>query len=186
MVYLPLPSDTGTQPSYPEAYNKILSSHRRAPLSSASSVIILVAPNVDALCASRMLATLFKQDDIAYRIIPVCGPDEIDEQKELLRNNPDLHTLILINMGNQYDLTSPDWFGEFDMKVTIHVIDSSRPRSLSNLFLGGENGERVLIWDDGDAEKLVEERRSWEVIQYEPEPSSDEGDSDEDSIEGGI
>jgi len=90
MVYLPLPSYAGTQSSYLEAYNKILSSHRRSPLSSASSVIILVAPNVDALCASRMLATLFKQDDIAYRIIPVCGPDEIDEQKELLRNNPDV------------------------------------------------------------------------------------------------
>jgi len=51
------------------------------------------------------------------------------------------------------------------MKVTIHVIDSSRPRSLSNLFMGGENGERILIWDDGDADKLEEEKRSWEVIQ---------------------
>lgn len=32
---------------------------------------MLVAPDVDALCASRILATLFKQDDVIHRIIPI-------------------------------------------------------------------------------------------------------------------
>ncbi|KDR81482.1 hypothetical protein GALMADRAFT_89457 [Galerina marginata CBS 339.88] len=181
MVYLPLPSLAGTHPSYQEAYNRILSSHRRSPLASASSVILLVAPNVDALCASRMLATLFKHDDIAYRIIPVSGRDDVDDLREVLITNPDLHTLILVNMGNYYDLPTPEWFGDFDLKVTVHVIDSSRPQSLVNLFMGGENGERILTWDDGEAEKLSEERKAWEIIQYEPDPHPDDDNSDEGS-----
>lgn len=76
-----------------------------------------------------------------------------------------LHTLILINLGGTFDLSAPDWFGELDLKVAIHVIDSTRPRGLDNLFLGGDNGARILVWDDGDAEKLVEEKKSWEIIQ---------------------
>lgn len=78
MGYLPPPHLAKDRPSYLEAYNKIISTHRRSPLTSASSVILLVAPNVDALCASRMLATLFKHDDVAYRIIPVSGQSELE------------------------------------------------------------------------------------------------------------
>lgn len=83
-----------------------------------------------------------------------------------------LHTLILINMGIRYDLPTTDWFGDLDPKVTIHVIDSARPQSLVNLFMGGESGERVLVWDDGDADKMEEERKSWEVIEVHPAPNS--------------
>ena len=87
MVYLPLPQLAGNRRSYLEAYNEILSSHRRSPLSSASSVIMLVTPNVDALCASRMFASLFKHDDVIYRIIPVSGLNEFEEIKDELREN---------------------------------------------------------------------------------------------------
>lgn len=76
-----------------------------------------------------------------------------------------LHTLILINLGSNLDLADVDWFGEFDFRVSIHIIDSSRPMALPNLFLGGENGSRMLVWDDGHAEKLVEEKKSWEIIE---------------------
>lgn len=90
MVYLPPPQFAGNKPSYLQAYNKILSEHRRSPLSSASSVIVLVAPNVDALSAARMLATLFKQDDVAYRIIPIVGRDGVQGVRDELKTNPDV------------------------------------------------------------------------------------------------
>lgn len=182
MVYIPHPSLAGDRSSYLEAYNSILKAHRRAPLASASSVNILVAPNVDSLCAARMLATLFKQDDIAYRIVPLSGPNEFQDFAQELKKNPDvcpssrfflhepllspvpqLHTLILINMGGSVDLSDDEWLGDFDYKVNIHVIDSNRPLDLNNLFLGGESGSRILIWDDGDADKLIEEKKSWEI-----------------------
>ena len=80
----------------------------------------------------------------------------------------------------------------------MHVIDSGRPQNLSSLFGEGEGGERIVIWDDGGAEHLDEERTAWEALnvsvrqpmtlrfvtvfplQNDPEPSSDE-DSDDDS-----
>lgn len=94
MVYLPPPPfETPARPGYERAYNEILSTHRRSPLSSASSVIVLVAPDVDALCAARMLADLFKQDDIMHRIIPVPGMNELERIRDDLITNAEVRTL---------------------------------------------------------------------------------------------
>jgi cell division control protein 45 len=59
-----------TQADYANAYQSIVSRHRAA---SASSILIAVAPDVDALCAASMLATLLSQDNITHRITPVAG-----------------------------------------------------------------------------------------------------------------
>lgn len=67
-------------------------------------------------------------------------------------------------MGAILDLPSAEWFGEYDIQVAVHIIDSSRPQNLSTLFGGGENGDRIIIWDDGGAEDLDEERKAWEAI----------------------
>ena len=64
-----------------------------------------------------------------------------------------LRTLVLLNMGSILDLPSVDWFGDFDNKPTIHVIDSLRPQNLSSLFDVGDEA-RVVVWDDGGADSL--------------------------------
>ena len=113
-------------------------------------------------------------------------------------------------MGAILDLPSPEWFGDYDPQVTVHIIDSSRPQNLATLFGAGENGDRIIIWDDGGAEKLEQEKTAFEEImvgglhfvfcfgfvgfngmfanryiglQLYPEPDSDE-DSDERSDGG--
>jgi cell division control protein 45 len=63
------------------------------------------------------------------------------------------------------DLAKSEWFGSLDLKVTIHVIDSSRPISLANLFMRGDHGNRVVIWDDDDSSKLIEEKKAWETLE---------------------
>ncbi|KIK77725.1 hypothetical protein PAXRUDRAFT_36749 [Paxillus rubicundulus Ve08.2h10] len=182
MVYLPPPHlASASRPSYGEAYTNILVAHRRSPPTSASSVILLVAPDVDALCAAKMLAELLQQDDVMHRIIPVSGVAELESMKEELATYTQLHTLILVNMGAILDLPSSTWFGEFSDKLTVHVIDSTRPQNLGSLFGGGEIGDRIVIWDDGEVENMEEERKAWEALEYEPEPDSDEVDSDFDS-----
>ncbi|KAI4525803.1 CDC45-like protein [Schizophyllum commune Loenen D] len=175
MVYLPPPqfASAGEQ-SYAEAYQDILNSFRSAPLNAASSVIMLVAPDVDALCAARMLSDLFKQDDVIFRIIPVSGISELERIKEDLRDYTDLRSLLLINMGAILDLPSDEWFGYFDLRVKVHVIDSQRPQNLSSLFGGGENGERIVIWGDVKYDSMEPEREAWEGLTYNPEPDSDE------------
>ncbi|KAJ7724088.1 CDC45-like protein [Mycena maculata] len=185
MVYLPPPQlATASRPSYAEAYSNILKAHRQSPLTSAASVIILVAPDVDALCAARMLADLFKQDDVMYRVIPVSGVTELERIRDELVMVSELHTLILLNMGAILDLPSDEWFGGFSTKMSVHVIDSARPQNLSSLFGGGEAGDRIVVWDDGSAEGLLEERKAWEALTYEPLPDSDDENSDSDSEEG--
>ena len=67
-------------------------------------------------------------------------------------------------MGAILDLPSPEWFGEFEQDLRVHVIDSSRPQNLSSLFGEGDTGERVVIWDDGGAEHMQEEKKAWEVL----------------------
>ncbi|KAK7049250.1 DNA replication initiation factor cdc45 [Paramarasmius palmivorus] len=140
---------------------------------------MLVAPDVDAICAARMLASLFKQDDVIYRIIPVSGIAELEKTRDELLGYTELHSLLLINMGGILDLPSEEWFGDFPLKMTVHVIDSARPQNLSSLFGGGENGERIIVWDDGGVEKLSEERKAWEALTFEPEPDSDDEDEDD-------
>lgn len=192
MVFIPPPHlATPSRPSYAETYTQILTNHRRSPLTSASSVIILVAPDVDALCAARMLADLFKQDDVMHRIVPVSGTSELETVRDELLAYTEvcfrysyiprlsacintfsckLHTLILLNMGSVLDLSSPEWFGEFNLKLNIHVIDSSRPQNLGSLFGASESAQRIIFWDDGSAEDLVEQRKSYEIMQVRSLP----------------
>jgi cell division control protein 45 len=108
-----------------------------------------------------------------------------------------LHTLILLNIGGLLDLTHEEWFGSFDQNLSVHVIDSLRPLNLECLFLDGEQGEKIVVWDDGSAEKLKEEAKSWEYLavsfiiflhfftrtnnyKYNPAPDSDEEISEDD------
>ena len=86
---------SASRPSYAEAYNNILASHRRSPLTSASSVIILVAPDVDGLCAARMLADLFKQDDVMHRIVPVSGIAELERVRDELASYVEVRGALL-------------------------------------------------------------------------------------------
>ena len=67
-------------------------------------------------------------------------------------------------MGGIIDIPSSEWFGDFDTTVAIHIIDSARPMNLGSLFGGGENGERIMVWDDGHATYLEEERKAWETL----------------------
>lgn len=77
---------------------------------------------------------------------------------------PQLNTLILLNMGSILDLPSPEWFGEFHDRLTVHVIDSLRPQNLASLFDAGDEAQRVVVWDDGNADVMKEEREAWEQL----------------------
>ncbi len=153
--------------------------------------MIIVAPDVDALCAARMLETLLRQDNITHRIRPVAGLTALVDVKNELLNYHDvskslhsfgcsvltilylqLHTLILINIGAFLELPSDEWFGTFPEHLKIHVIDSQRPLNLSSLF-GGGPAERIIVWDDGGIEKLKQEREAWLALEVSRSPHLD-------------
>jgi cell division control protein 45 len=98
MVYIPPPQiANGTRPSYAETYSRIVSTFRSSPLTSASSIIILVAPDVDALCAARMLSDLFNQDDVIHRIIPVSGFSELEAVRGELSKYAEVRLTCMIS-----------------------------------------------------------------------------------------
>jgi hypothetical protein len=67
-------------------------------------------------------------------------------------------------MGAILELPSAEWFGDFNENLTVHVIDSGRPQNLSSLFGGEPEADRVVIWDDGGADDLEEEKKAWEAL----------------------
>ncbi|KAF8078083.1 CDC45-like protein [Lyophyllum atratum] len=181
MGFIPPPHlANGAQPSYAETYSHILAEFRSSPLVSASSVLILVAADVDALCAARMLSNLFRQDDVIHRIVPIPGFRELEAAREDIIENVEVHTLILLNLGGMVDLSTDSWFGNANPRLTIHLVDSLRPIHLGNYFLA----DRVIVWDDGQAKNLQEVGRSFELITFEPDYESDPDASDLDSEDG--
>lgn len=43
--------------------------------------MVFVGTDLDGLLASKILACLFKQDDVPYRLIPVGGYEELESKK---------------------------------------------------------------------------------------------------------
>ncbi|KAG8965065.1 hypothetical protein FRC05_003380 [Tulasnella sp. 425] len=184
MVYI-LPKNT-TRPDYTYAkeYHRILKARRTTP---ESSIVMLVPPDLDALCAAHILTTLFGRDDANLRTIPVSGFKNLQDVKDSLLDEKDqLRTIILLNIGALLDIGGDEWFQDFPSRVTIHIIDSSRPVDLHNLFgrAGSteEGGPRVVVWDDGHADKLTKERLAFDAEEFGFDSSSDE-DLDEEEEE---
>lgn len=188
MVYILPKNPHRPRLTYNQAYEDILRSRRLAP---GSQVILIVPPELDALCAANILETLFVRDDVPYRVIPVAGFHSLQHERDGLLKTAhvsssssvclpecsrtvlqEIHTIIMLNVGSLLNIADQEWFGEFPARVTIHVIDSARPVELRNLFAelepSGEGdeesiGPRVVFWDDGHADKLTEERVAFDA-----------------------
>jgi cell division control protein 45 len=97
----PAPDLRSSELTYTHAYNSIVSRVHRASGSGSGGVVILagvdvVSPaviffpsgdaddvcNQDGLLAARILSTLFKQDDVPYRLVPVGGYSELEAKRD--------------------------------------------------------------------------------------------------------
>ncbi|GAA5907345.1 DNA replication initiation factor CDC45 [Sporobolomyces salmoneus] len=134
---------------YPSAYDLILDRTRGH---NSCSTYLLVAPEVDALCAARLLSSLLKTDDVQHLTIPVGSWAELDVEARKLRELPDgdVRNLIMIGFGASADLyalfapLTDDGLHDdeeeestslqFSPECMIHVIDAHRPINLRNLF----------------------------------------------------
>ncbi|GAA5917565.1 hypothetical protein JCM6882_001979, partial [Rhodosporidiobolus microsporus] len=125
--------------SYSTAYAHILSRARGSP---ACTTYLFVSPDVDGLCAARLLSALLKTDDVAHQTVPVGSWVDLMREGAQLKSE-DVRNLILLNLGATADLYAI--FGpsdpstgqpglDFPQTCMIHVIDSHRPVALSNLF----------------------------------------------------
>lgn len=74
---------------------------------AATAVLLLVAADVDALCAARTLAHLLTDDDIPFRIVPVEGYANLQNVLEQhVVGNESLRTVVFINLGSVLSLST--------------------------------------------------------------------------------
>lgn len=77
--------------TFPRAYKEIRDSARASASTSNAGqvgVLVLVAPDVDALCACRILVGLLRHDQIGHNVVPVAGWNELSRvNREMVEGN---------------------------------------------------------------------------------------------------
>ncbi|KAJ1678097.1 DNA replication initiation factor cdc45, partial [Spiromyces aspiralis] len=163
--------------NYENAYKRILGGAAKAAQEGAGActVLMLVADDPDAICAARILAWLLKQDNIAYKTVPIANYDDISRiNEETIEKSTEvcplsivpapgsvsvcaLKTVVMLNCGSRIDFN--DYLSMHDDMVAI-VVDSHRPFNLYNIFYN----EKVLHLDDGDISALDEVKEAFEAL----------------------
>ncbi|KAJ3369611.1 hypothetical protein GGF31_005128 [Allomyces arbusculus] len=158
-----------------EAYEQI----KAAALAEhgAETVAIFVAPDVDAVCACKLLLTLLQTDWIPHKVVPVTSYSHLAESaSDLLASHAFVRSLILINCGGITDLAP--LLPNLQPHHRVYVLDSRRPLNLDNLFAN----ELVAVLDDGHVDKdLAAEREAYDRVEFAADESDgEEDDEDED------
>ncbi|CAL9738278.1 cell division control protein 45 [Monosporozyma servazzii] len=148
---------------YGKAYNEIIGT--AASPSSCHLCIFVSCLNIDALCATKMLSTLFKKQLVQLQIVPIFGYAELKWHYDQIRENSTMNSIILVGFGGFIDIESflnidPQEFiieddggtttteNEVKYSRNFYILDSHRPWNLDNLF--GSNMIKCL--DDGSVE----------------------------------
>lgn len=91
--------------------------------------MILVNFDLDAICACKILQTLFRCDSIIYSIVPVRGVSDL--KKAYDENSAEVNCFILINCGGTIDILE---VLEPEENVIFYIIDSHRPIDVCNIY----------------------------------------------------
>ena len=131
-------------------------------------LIYVSTSDVDALCAYRILKSMFQSDNVPFSVFPVSGSEELRKRGKEIPDDEQNRAIVLINCGGTEDVREL-----MDLKVNCraYVLDSHRPLSLQNV--SEENKDVYVIRDD-----------SKEGDDYFPEMDTDsEEDDDEEKNE---
>jgi cell division control protein 45 len=154
-----------------EAYERIRVDARN----HGCSVLIFVSPEPDSLCACKILTSLLQTDKISHKIKPASGYEDLARfNGELIVNNEEIRSLILINCGGIVDLLD---FFSLPPHTNVYVLDSHRPYHLANVRLANE---QVCMLDDGDG---TMDAYPDDVSEEELSPEEEE-DEDEEEVLG--
>lgn len=100
-------------------------------------ILVIVNYDIDAICATKILQTLFRYDHMVYSIVPIMGIAGL--QRAYNDNKDDVKNVMLINCGvcmDIVDLLQPD------EDVTFFICDSHRPMDVCNVY----SDSQVRVW----------------------------------------
>ncbi|XP_063448909.1 cell division control protein 45 homolog [Mytilus trossulus] len=124
-------------------------------------VLVLVAFDIDALCACKILQYLFQCDQILYTIVPVTGKEELE--KAYVENSEGVKHVIFINCGASVDVVETL---QPEESVRFYICDSHRPVDVHNVF----NAVQVKL--------LMKEEEFDELPDYDSLFRDDDSDDD--------
>uniref|UniRef100_A0AAX7UFS2 CDC45 cell division cycle 45 homolog (S. cerevisiae) n=1 Tax=Astatotilapia calliptera TaxID=8154 RepID=A0AAX7UFS2_ASTCA len=138
-------------------------------------VVLLVAPDIDALCACKILQALFHCDQIQYTLVPVTGWQELGTA--FLEHKEQFRYFVLINCGANVDLLE---MLQPDDDSIFFICDTHRPVDVVNVY--NDTQIKLLIKQDDDLSVPSYD----DIFRDEDEEGEDSGnESDEGSEPSG-
>ncbi|KAM9810556.1 cell division control protein 45 homolog [Neosynchiropus ocellatus] len=127
-------------------------------------VALLVAADIDALCACKILQALFHCDQVQYTLVPVTGWQDLGTA--FLEHKDQFRYFVLLNCGANVDLLE---MLQPDDDTIFFICDTHRPVDVVNVY--NDTQIKLLIKQDDDLG----------VPSYDDIFRDDEGEEDEDS-----
>lgn len=104
-------------------------------------VIILANFDIDSISASKILQSLFRNDQIIFTFVPVLGVKSLKRTFE--DNKSDCSLFLFVNCGGCLDLVE---LLNPDENILFFVCDSHRPLDLCNIYSDSQvSGWSVLM-----------------------------------------
>ncbi|GLE06921.1 hypothetical protein PINS_up016663 [Pythium insidiosum] len=148
--------------------------------SGGTSILVLVALDVDALCACEILTGLFKADFLSYTLLPVRGYEDILRIRDTRLRDADgnvkasdLRSIVMINCGAIVNITQ---LLMLPRDIKCYIFDSHRPIHLANIY---DANQQIVVFDDG-AQSIEDFPADGSDIDNDDLEASDEEDEDED------
>uniref|UniRef100_A0A336L5R6 CSON003648 protein n=1 Tax=Culicoides sonorensis TaxID=179676 RepID=A0A336L5R6_CULSO len=131
-------------------------------------ILLIVNYDLDAICASKILLSLFKFDNMLYSLIPVMGMSGMIRAYNEHRN--DVKSVLMINCGGGIDLVE---VLQPDDDVVFYVCDSHRPYNICNIY---SNGQVQLIGTPTDEDGIPEFEQIFQESDMESNSDTDGSD----------
>ncbi|KAL7645415.1 UNVERIFIED_CONTAM: hypothetical protein RMT77_003801 [Armadillidium vulgare] len=92
-------------------------------------VLLLVHFDIDGICASKILQSLFRSDHILYTLVPV--QTRHDLKKAFEDHAEQIKVIIFVNCGGCIDIID---FLQPDKDVMLYIADNHRPLDVCNIY----------------------------------------------------
>lgn len=96
-------------------------------------VLVIVNYDIDAICATKILQTLFQNDNILYSLVPILGISGM--QRAYNEHKEDVKYVLLLNCGGCVDIIETL---EPEDETVFFVCDSHRPFDVCNIYNDGQ------------------------------------------------
>ncbi|KAH8306880.1 hypothetical protein KR018_010419 [Drosophila ironensis] len=127
-------------------------------------ILIIVNYDIDGICASRILQSLFKYDHMLYTVVPIMGLTGL--RRAYSEHQGDVKYVVLVNCGGCVDIVE---LLQPPEDVTFFVCDAHRPLDVCNIY----SDRQVCILGDASHEEGIP---AFDTIFYD---SDGEGEEDE-------